>query len=207
MRQTLTLIVTTLALAGSGEWYGQQERALLHDVARPRQASHAHGGPVGYTPPSLVLQRVQDALTGVRRGPADAARTAHERRKIVAPPTTPTGRRVPASLTAGRRQQAQSSPAASADDARLSIVDRAAATRTGDWENEIGQRRDGAGDACRDVPGDAYCTERHMTSRSGGKPNQRSNAAAPCSMSITSPSIARRPRASTACTHGVSPRR
>jgi hypothetical protein len=47
---------------------------------------------------------------------------------------------MPAALTARRRQQAQSGPAATADNAWLTIVDDAPAAGAGDGKDEIGER-------------------------------------------------------------------
>src|SRR5205085_1730255 len=75
-RQTLTLIVTTLALAGSGERHWNEQRALFDHVDRPLQARPARRCALRDLPPSLVLERVHDALPRVDGRPADAAPAA-----------------------------------------------------------------------------------------------------------------------------------
>jgi len=73
------LIVTTLALTGSGErnWY--ERGSFLLDVDWPVEPRHPRGRTIRDTPPTFVFERVYDALATVDRCPADAAHASHVR--------------------------------------------------------------------------------------------------------------------------------
>ena len=206
-RQALTLIVTTLAQSGSGERHWYQGGSFFDDIGRPVEACHAHSRPIGNPPPPFVFQRVHDALARIHSGPTDAAGRTHVRRKIFTPAA-----RVPIGWMSTapapwRRQKAQPRPAAPANDPMLGGIEHAATARAADRQDEVRYRGTSPPNVCLKGGHSSQRTDCHIALRSGGKPNHRSNATAPCSTSMPSPSAARRPRSRAARTHAVSPRR
>ena len=127
------------------------------------------------------------AVCGCPHAVAARMRQARARAPSSAPHTSAVSPASIASLAHGaaaRQQQVRRTTARACARARARVASAARAQR-------IGRHRHG-------VP--------HHRARRGLAPNHRSNASAPCSMSIGSPSLARWPHARAARTHGVSPR-
>lgn len=104
-------------------------------------------------------------------------------------------------------EQVEPGPARPADDAVGAATDRTLAGHAREGQHEVGARIERGAAELRPAPGGAYRSAAHITCRSGDRPNQRSNAATPCSTSIVSPSSARKPASRAASTHGVPPGR
>ena len=97
------------------------------------------------------------------------------------------------------RQLARTEPAGTADELGFQHRPCGAADGAGVREQEVEQRRTSRSGA------EGYESAFHITDRSGSMPNHRSNAMAPCSMSMPSPSDARCPARRAALTQSVSP--
>ncbi len=208
----LCLVEAAFALAHARQRDWNERGALRNDIGRPRQPCQAIRHAARRRMPSMVFERVHDSAADFMRHPARRSCRAHERRQLLAQPAIPSGRWMPAAVTLWARQQREPRPAERADDLALGRGHRSLAGDADAWKQEIERRAKRAGGPrlARRAIKCARGHERtafHMASRSGIAPNQRSNASAPCSTSIASPSAARSPRARQACTHGVSPRR
>lgn len=104
-----------------------------------------------------------------------------------------------APVAAWMRQLARTKPAGTAHEFGFQHRPCGAADGAGVRKQEIEQRRASRPDT------EGYESAFHITDRSGSMPNHRSNAMAPCSMSMPSPSDARCPARRAALTQSVSP--
>src|SRR5215207_9841729 len=93
-------------------------------------------------------------------------------------------------------------PTASADQTALTRIEKSFAGDAGGWKEKVQRGADGA---VQLEPHDCVgFSASHIAARSGARPNQSSNANAPCSTSIVSPSAAVCPRARASRTSAVS---
>ena len=198
-----TLIVTTFALASARQRYRHEGCPFAFDVWWKAQGGHAARHGRRHLPPPVILERVDDALGLSTRECIGGAHRSHEGRKQLAPRArhrAPTWIEWMAAPVATRsRQLSCTQPACPADEFGFQYRPCGAADRAGRRQEEVEQCRAGRPRANR------YESAFHMTDRSGSKPNQRSNAMAPCSMSMPSPSDARCPACRAAVTQAVSP--
>jgi hypothetical protein len=202
-RQDLALVVAALAAARCGEWHGHESGALVLDVRRKAQASHAARHRVTQRVPSVVLECVDDRLDGGAGKRIRRPHSADERWQQWTPCTRCRRPRdvdrVPASLAARTWKLLRAKPARAAHELALVARSRSATDGAHRWQQEVQQRARGAPDPCT-----RQRSARHMALRSGSMPNQRWNESAPCSTSIPSPSAARCPASLAARTHAVS---
>ena len=198
-----TLIVTTFALASARQRHRHQGGPLALDVWRKAQDGHAARHGRGHLPPPVILERVDDMLGLSARQCIGGPHRSHERREELAPgarhcaPARIEG--MSASVAAGTRQLARTKPAGTADEPGLQHRPWGAADGADGRKQEVEQRRASRAGA------EGYESAFHITDRSGSIPNHRSNAMAPCSMSMPSPSDARCPARRAALTQSVSP--
>src|SRR5262245_35987674 len=213
--QMEALIVASLAFALRRQWNGNERRTLFDDIQRPVEPCHPRRHIVGGSVPALVLQRVDDPESDLARCPAEAACGAHVRRKQLAPATLVVSGPWMATTHAARRGESRHAcPAAAADHRALAAVEQTFADDAAPWQEKIHElgrcrrggwpTRSGALEGEHQRPSE---TAPHIAPRSGATPNHRSKASAPCSTSMPMPSAARWPRALSARTQAVSPRR
>src|SRR4029079_5062628 len=200
-----TLVVATLAKTLGRQRHRHERATLLGYIDRPAHPRHASGDIVRRAIPTAVLQSVDDAQPRETRGPGRAARRANVGRQQRTPAAAFAVRGMTAALTAGLRQERDSSPARSTDEPFVAFVEKPLADRAGARENEIYQSGcTGVQPRRQPESPRAAC---HIAERSGVTPNHRSNANAACSTSIVRPSIARRPRDRSSRMNAVPPRR
>ena len=103
-------------------------------------------------------------------------------------------------------ERGHTSPAQAADE-RVGVWSGMVAADAHGRQHELERCPPGSRNECAQARGPGHETAFHIASRSGATPNQRSNASAPCSMSIGRPSTALMPAARAARTHAVPPLR
>lgn len=212
VREHLALIVAALAPASGRERHRHERRTLALDVRRKSQRGHVARHRLRERAPPVILERVHDDLRGAPRQRERGARGAHEGRQQRTPRAAGRGsphvHRMAAPVAARTRKLLCAQPARPADELTLVRRARRSTHRARGGKEQVAQRRAGTAER-RDRCDRCACqrSARHIASRSGAMPNQRSKESAPCSTSIPSPSVARWPAARAARTHAVSPAR
>ena len=192
-------------------------RSSTH-IARPREARHAlrHPARPRRCHPAY-LSACTIAPAGAARHPADAERAArtyggsssHQRHVGPRLSDARSDRSAACGSSCARAQQRPHTSAVSPASSERSHTAqlRGSSRSTTPRQHRARVRASIARARDRAHASRGIVTASHITARGAGRANHRSNASAPCSMSIGSPSLARCPHARAARTHGVSPRR
>jgi hypothetical protein len=192
VRKACALIEPTFALTCPCQWNGYERGTFPDDIVWPGETCHGHSHWFGERLPPAVLELMYKRGTGPAVDPADGAPATDVRRKQVAPCASASTSGMTAPLTSWGRQRHNTVPAPRAREAAIPMIVDAGTHDACAWQKEV-QRNLRPPAPCTDVPDHvraAVLSAARMTSRGAAMPNHHSNASAPCSSSMHSPSAA-----------------